>query len=285
MADSNRVAAVIGLGNLGAPIAERLLERGWDVQVSDPVESRRDALIEKGATSPVDAGRARFICFVTPDETAIHGALDDGLASELTSDHVVVVHSTILPESARRLAERVADTGAGFVEAPVTGGAERARTGELTVFAGGTDADLERAAELFRDLGTQILAMGPAGAASATKLANQLVLFASTAAIHEALGLTAHYGVEDAAVLHALESGLGDSWSGRHWGFFDKLAADYDEADVPRDVRPWAKDLREAVEAAREAGAPAPVAAVLADVVPGLIENHARAARQEEEQE
>jgi 3-hydroxyisobutyrate dehydrogenase len=120
--------------------------------------------------------------------------------------------------------------------------------------------------------------MGRAGAASATKLANQLVLFASTAGLHEALGLTQAFDVEDGLVLEALRSGLGDTWSGRNWGFFDQLASDYDAAGVGRDVRPWSKDPREFVEAAEAAGTPSRVADLLADILPPLIEDHAWAA-------
>jgi 3-hydroxyisobutyrate dehydrogenase len=118
----------------------------------------------------------------------------------------------------------------------------------------------------------------PTPAASATKLANQLVLFASTAGLHEALGLTQAFDVEDGLVLEALRSGLGDTWSGRNWGFFDQLASDYDAAGVGRDVRPWSKDPREFVEAAEAAGTPSRVADLLADILPPLIEDHAWAA-------
>lgn len=286
MDGADRTVTVIGLGNLGAPMASRLLTRGWVVQIVDPVAERRDALLAEGAQTRLDGASASIVCFVTPDETAIHEALDEWLASLLTPNHVVVVHSTILPEAARELGRRIqAETGAGFVEAPVSGGADRARSGDLTIFVGGASDAVDRVEALFRDLGSDVLRMGPIGAGSATKLANQLVLFASTAGIHEALGLTSSYGVEDAAVLRALETGLGDTWAGRHWGFFDRLSTDYDDAGVPPGARPWAKDLREMVEAARAAGSPAPIAAVLAEVVPELIESHARISRLREEQQ
>lgn len=285
MTGADRTAAVIGLGNLGAPIASRLLERSWTIHVVDPVAERRDMLIAEGARL-LSGAPPLTVCFITPDARAIHQALDGGLASALTPDHVVVVHSTILPEAARELDRRIAaETGAGFVEAPVSGGADRARSGDLTIFVGGEVDVVGRVENLLADLGSDVLHMGSVGTGSATKLANQLVLFAATAGIHEALGLTSGYGVQDAAVLRALETGLGDTWVGRHWGFFDRLWADYEAAGVPPDARPWTKDLREMVEAARAAGGAAPVAAVLAEVVPALIESRARSSHHLEEHE
>jgi 3-hydroxyisobutyrate dehydrogenase len=275
-ADSDSVA-VIGLGNLGGAIAKRLIKLGWSVSVADTERARVEELAAAGAVPSLDLTAVKFLCFVTPDDTAITRTLEDGLLRDLRPDHVVVVHSTILPNAAQRLAELVGRSGAGFVEAPVSGGAERAQSGNLAVFVGGEPEDIQQADELLHAIGSQIFVMGPTGAASATKLANQLVLFASTAGLHEALDLTASFGVDDNAVLEALRSGLGDTWSGRNWGFFDQLASDYDAAGVPREVRPWSKDPREFKAAAEAAGTSAPVAGLLTEILPALIENHAQA--------
>ena len=277
-------AAVIGLGNLGGAIARRLIDCGWSVGVADTESVRVDELRAAGAAPSLDLASTKFLCFVTPDDVAIRSTLEKRLLGELSHQHIVVVHSTILPEAARRIGELVKSSGAAYVEAPVSGGADRARSGELTVFVGGEPAEIERAQVLLHAIGSQIFVMGRAGAASAAKLANQLVLFASTAGLHEALRLTETFGVEDDLVLQALRSGLGDTWSGRNWGFFDQLASDYDASGVGREVRPWSKDPREFIDAAEVAGTPSRVAALLADILPTLIEDHAQAASGREAQ-
>jgi 3-hydroxyisobutyrate dehydrogenase-like beta-hydroxyacid dehydrogenase len=284
MSKGERAAVVVGLGNLGASMAARLLDVGWDLQVADRDPRRVDQIAALGAARDLDIPAAKVICLVTPDEVAVAELLDSGALEGLTRDHVVLLHSTVLPERARALADRIAPSGAAFVEAPVSGGSDRAKSGDLTIFVGGDARSIDAAGAVLHDLGSQIFVMGEVGAASATKLANQLVLFAATAGLHEALRLTESFEVEDAAVLEALASGLGDSWAGRHWGFFDQLAADYEAAGVAPEVRPWAKDLREMVEAAEAAGTPSRVASVLAEVVPEFIETHARSARSREEQ-
>ncbi len=284
MAQPHNEATLFGLGNLGAAMAARLLARGWNLHVVDADPERVHSLTSQGASADVDLTTSRFVCFATPDVRSIESILDSGVEGQLTSTHVFVVHSTILPNDARRLAGRLQTTsGARYLDAPVSGGAERARNGELTIFVAGQDEAIEEAFPLLADLGTEVLSMGDVGAASSTKLANQLVLFASLAGLHEALALTRSSGVRDVDVLRALESGLGDTWAGRHWGFFDQLSDDYDAAGVNPGDRPWAKDLREVVEAAAGAGISAPVADLLADVVPDLIAQHARSVHLEEE--
>lgn len=113
---------------------------------------------------------------------------------------------------------------------------------------------------------------GPAGAGAAVKLANQLAMFAALAGTTEALTLAGRYGVDPATALKVLGTSTGDSWVARTWGFFDKLAADYDAAGTPVAYRPWSKDLWDVVAAARAAEVSLPVAGLLAQLVPGLVE-------------
>lgn len=277
---SARTVAVAGLGNLGQAIAANLLERGWDVAALDRNKPRLDDLLRQGARETDAAGLAASanIVFVVPDDTAVRSILDDGLRDALTSEHTVLVVSTVLPERARELAALVEDAGAAYIDLPVSGGAERARSGELTLFVGATDDAVTAADALLGDLGDKRFVLGDPGAASATKLAHQLILFSTLGGVHEALRLTGAYGIQDAAVLEAVSAGLADSWVVRNWGFYDRLSDDYDQADVPPGDRPWSKDLREAVQTAAAAGIEAPLAGLLAGTLPRTIAEHASTA-------
>ena len=269
--------AVVGLGNLGRAIALRLAERGWRVSVLDKDRARVDELVRQGAREVDASGLAdsAFIAFAVPDDTAVRSILAGGLAARLTADHTVVVHSTVLPEAAKEVADLVSP--AAYLDVPVSGGAERALSGDLTLFLGGAEETVDRAERLLADLGERRFLLGGVGAASATKLGHQVILFSALAGIHEALALTSAYGVSDEQALDAVNTGLADTWAGRNWGFFDRLTTEYEWAGVPRQERPYSKDVREAVEAAAAVGVEAPFARLLTERLPEVIEMHASA--------
>jgi 3-hydroxyisobutyrate dehydrogenase len=267
----------VGLGNLGQPICLRLIDEGWTLRVFDTSAIRAEPLVQAGATlvGASDLAECRVICFAVPDDAAIRELLDAGLRDALTPDHTVVVHSTILPAIARELADEIGRSGAGFLDAPVSGGAGRARTGQLTLFVGGDDADLARVRPVLDSLAADIFTLGPVGAGSATKLANQLIMFSALAGVHEALALAASYGVDEERVLAAVETSTGDTWVGRNWGFFDRTARSYNSAGTRVSQRPWSKDLWEIVSAARQADLSLPVSGLLAQIMADVIEDHA----------
>ncbi|MFS0866079.1 NAD(P)-dependent oxidoreductase [Microbacterium sp. 179-B 1A2 NHS] len=268
----------IALGNLGMPMAVRLLTQGFDVVAFDTSEARRGEFAEKGGTvgSIEDVLDCTTVCVAAPDERALRSLLDDGTLSRGVAVTHLVLHSTVLPTEARALAADLAELGVTLVEAPVSGGPGRARTGELSLFLGGEEA-LDGAVDAVLDaLATERFHLGPIGSASAVKLANQLVLFATVDALHEAFALTSTFDVEPADATAALTSSTGDTWAGRNWGFFDDIVADYDESGSAPEDRPWRKDLREFVEACRASSLPAPLAEHVLASVGDRIEQHAR---------
>jgi 3-hydroxyisobutyrate dehydrogenase-like beta-hydroxyacid dehydrogenase len=277
--DTKAAVAVIGLGNLGLAIATNLASRGWQVAGFDTSAARVDLLETVGGTAatPASLHEASLLCFVVPDDEAIREVLTgaNGLLPRLGRKHTVLVHSTVLPSRVRELASIVQQAGAAFVDAPVSGGAERARHGDLAVFAGGGEQDLARARPLLQAIGSRVVHLGPAGAGAAAKLANQLVMFAALSGLYEALDLTAAYGVAENDVLVALSTGTADTWVGRNWGFFDQTAADYDQSGVPQQARPWRKDLAEIGDAARDRGLRLPLAELIAGTVADQIERRA----------
>jgi 3-hydroxyisobutyrate dehydrogenase len=279
--DGRRVG-FIGVGNLGQGMALNLLERQWQVTVHDTVAERLDALAEAGAdvaAEPRDLVDCNIICLAVPDDDAVTALLlgTEGLLPKLSADQQVIIHSTILPATAKNLAGEFEAAGVGFLDAPVSGGAGRARTGDLTLMVGGPGDVLERVRPLLDDMASTVLHLGEAGSGSATKLANQLMMFAALAGTHEALRLTAAYGVPDHKVLEAAATSTGDTWVGRNWGFFDDVAADYNRLGTPVRQRPWSKDLWEVAQAARAGGVDVPFAALLGQLLAGVVEEHADA--------
>jgi 3-hydroxyisobutyrate dehydrogenase-like beta-hydroxyacid dehydrogenase len=273
----------VGLGNIGQPMTRALLRAGLAVAVLDTAPEKAEPCVAEGAravTRPEELAGCAIVALAVPDDDAVEDVLcGSGLLAALADDAIVIVHSTILPATARRLAGAAGERAVGLLDAPVSGGAERALAGELTVMVGGEAAVLERARPVLDAVGSDVRHVGPSGAGCAVKLANQLMMLSALAGAHEALDLARAYDVDERVVLDAVATSTGDSWVARNWGFFDDVARAYDEGGTPVRERPWSKDLWDVVAAARAADVAVPVAGVLAQLLAARVEDHARAAR------
>lgn len=268
----------IGLGDIGMPMAQRLVDSGFDVVGSDLSEDKRAQLRDAGASIARDLhdfADCAVVGLAVPDDETVESLLvEEGLLESL-SPSSILIHSTVLPVTVEKLEEMSADGNVRILDAPVSGGASRARHGSLTVMVGG---DPTPDAQAYLDaLGTTVRCGRP-GAGAAVKLANQLSMLAALEALYEGLALTDAYDVDPRVVLKTLETSTGDSWTARNWGFFDDLAANYDRAGVEVRYRPWSKDLWDVVAAARAAGTSAPLAALLSQTLADAVERHAREA-------
>ncbi|GAB3462092.1 2-hydroxy-3-oxopropionate reductase [Streptomonospora sediminis] len=271
----------IGLGNLGSPMALALLRAGWAVAVHDRDPEAAAACKQEGAA--VAAGPGGFadcaaVALAVPDDAAVEAVCEGpaGLFAVCAPGTAVVVHSTVLPATAERLAAAAAEHGHVLIDAPVSGGAERALQGTLTAMVGGGREGVAAVRPLLDAVAAEVLHVGPPGAGAAVKLANQLMMFSALAGVHEALDLAGAYGVAGTDVLAAVRTGTGDSWTARNWGFFDRVARAYDSGGTPVAERPWSKDLWEITAAARAAGVQVPVAGLLAQTLAERVESHAR---------
>lgn len=266
---------VLGLGNLGAAIALRLVDAGLDVAGADTDEERSDALASQGVRVGIDAVfQSDVICVVTPDEESLR----DSLAARMDwAPRCVVLCATVQPEAAVSLAEVLEMRGSQLVEAPVSGGALAARRGELSVMVSGPATGVRAAEPILAALANKRFDLGATGAASAVKLVNQLVLFATLGAVLEGQALAQSYGVSGDDLVEALRASTADSWAIQHLPFFVGLVRDYDEAKVPSANRPWRKDLAAFVAAAREGSTSAELASVLSSSLGDQLEAYARA--------
>jgi 3-hydroxyisobutyrate dehydrogenase-like beta-hydroxyacid dehydrogenase len=257
------VIGFIGLGNIGQPMARALLRAGHEVVVHDQDASRAKPCVAEGATASEDFSGCEIVALAVPDDAAVEAVLEG-----LPADSPVIVHSTILPATARRLAERRA-----VLDAPVSGGPDRALEGDLTVTVGGDAGVFERVRPVLQAVGSDVRHVGPSGAGAAVKLANQLMLFSALAGAYEALEFARAYDVDEQVVLDAVATSTGDSWAVRNWGFFERVARAYDEAGgTPVKYRPWGKDLYDMVLAAREVDVEVPLAALLSQTLAARVE-------------
>ncbi len=149
MADNIKVG-IIGTGKMGKPMAENLLRAGFDVVVHNRSQGSVEALVESGATNGGSAKgvaeAADIVLTSLPDPDAVRDVYlsDDGLVAIARDGQIFIDTSTIDPGLSRELAGKFSAKGAGFLDAPVSGGVAGAEAGTLTVMIGGDEETLER---------------------------------------------------------------------------------------------------------------------------------------------
>ena len=255
----------IGLGIMGTGMAQNLISKGHDVVVWNRTAAKMDPLVTSGAEagdSPADVARRCPIVMIcvsdTPDVDAVLTS-DDGVLEGVSPGSLVVDHSTVSPAATVRFADQVAERGATWVDAPVSGGSEGAVRGTLSIMAGGTDADIERARPAMDAFGTTITHVGPVGAGQRVKIVNQILMVVNQLAVSEALLFAEASGLDLEATLDAVKGGAAGSW----------MLANRGPQMIERDWRPGftidlqQKDVRLALQAADEVGVPIPGTALV----------------------
>jgi 2-hydroxy-3-oxopropionate reductase len=223
--------AVIGVGIMGSAIARRLLECGHAVRVFDLDPQKVDALKPHGAqaadTAASAAAASDFVITSLNSAAVVERAIfgDAGIAAApADAQRLLIDMSSIDPPSTRKLAQSLRErTGMGFVDAPLSGGAPKALLGQLTVMAGGSAGDVQRARAVMDSLCANYTHMGESGAGQTTKLVNQLLCAIGFQAVAEAVRLAEAGGVDASKLPAALAGGRADSQILREFG--PKMAA------------------------------------------------------------
>ncbi|KQW63560.1 NAD(P)-dependent oxidoreductase [Variovorax sp. Root411] len=223
--------AVIGVGIMGTAIARRLLECGHRVSVFDLDTAKVAALQVHGAqaagTAQAAAAASDFVITSLNSAAVVERAIfgEAGIAAApANAKRLLIDMSSIDPPSTRRLAQSLRErTGMGFVDAPLSGGAPKALLGQLTVMAGGSAEDVQRARAVMDSLCANYTRMGDNGAGQTTKLVNQLLCAIGFQAVAEAVRLAEAGGVDASKLPAALAGGRADSQILREFG--PKMAA------------------------------------------------------------
>jgi 3-hydroxyisobutyrate dehydrogenase len=215
-AERDRTVGVVGLGNMGLPMARTLAEKGWAVLGCDLAPERRAAAaaagIEAGENVAETVRRARFLVLSLPKAEHVAGVVEAaGLLAPGLSRTLVIDTSTSEPEVSRRLAAALAGAGHGFLDAPVSGGPAGAAAGTLAVMVGGGEADLAEAQPVLEALAAKVVHVGASGAGNVAKLVNNLLVAAHMLTTREALRLAAAAGVEPEAALKVVNAATGRS--------------------------------------------------------------------------
>jgi 3-hydroxyisobutyrate dehydrogenase-like beta-hydroxyacid dehydrogenase len=207
----------IGLGDIGLPMALRLIGAGHRVVVWGRTPARLQPALDAGATaanSPAALAaqcEAVMLCVTDGDavEEVVFGAR--GAAEGAKRGSLVVDHSTIHPETTRLASRRLKSAGVGWVDAPVSGGAIGAAAATLSVFLGGEEADVARVRPWIAAYASNVTHMGPVGSGQVTKSCNQAIVASSVALWAEVITYARRCGVDPDLLVDALEGGWADS--------------------------------------------------------------------------
>jgi 3-hydroxyisobutyrate dehydrogenase len=216
-------AGFIGLGAMGAPMATHLHERGLLVAVANRTHAKAATLAQKlGVNAPESLADVAAQCdvialCVTADADVL--STIEALASHLKPGAIVIDHSTVAPDTARRAALRLGEVGAYFLDAPVSGGVEGAKNGKLSVMVGGDAEVLERARPVLEAYAAKVTHLGTVGAGQATKAVNQVLVAGIAQAVCAGLALGEALGLDPERLIPTLGAGAAGNW------FLDKRGA------------------------------------------------------------
>jgi 3-hydroxyisobutyrate dehydrogenase len=207
----------IGVGLMGKPMVDRLLDAGYPVTVWNRSREKLDPVVERGAVAaetPAQLAAASdyvFLCLM--DTKAVEAVVfgPDGVA-QANGPTVLVDFSTLPPETSRQFTARLKEAnGMGWVDAPVSGGVPGAEKGTLAIMAGGDEADIEAVRPVVMNLCARFTRMGDAGAGQSTKMCNQIISGCTMAVVAEAVAFALRSGVDASRLTEALSGGFADS--------------------------------------------------------------------------
>jgi 2-hydroxy-3-oxopropionate reductase len=206
----------IGIGIMGTPMAEHLLDAGHEVAVNDlnPIPQElldKDAQVVSSAREAAEMGDV--IIIMVPDTPDVEKVLfgENGVAEGLSAGKTVIDMSSISPVETKLFAEKINASGCKYLDAPVSGGEVGAKAGTLTIMVGGDQETFDKAKPLFELMGQNITLVGGNGDGQTCKVANQIIVALTIEAVGEALLFASKAGADPARVREALMGGFASS--------------------------------------------------------------------------
>jgi len=209
----------IGLGSQGGPMARRIIEAGY----STTLWARRPVSLEPFADAPARiagspaelAAASDLVCLCVVNDADVEQVItgENGVLAGLGEGSIVAVHSTVHPETCRRLATPAAAQGVSLIDAPVSGGGMAAAEGRLLVMVGGDAQAVERCRPVFASYGDPIVHLGPVGAGQVTKLLNNVLFTANLATAASTLALCKELDVDPQRLADVIYHGTASSFA------------------------------------------------------------------------
>lgn len=258
----------VGLGNIGNPMARRVLAAGFELVAYDVRPEAVERLVEAGAeagASPRDvASRARKICLSLPTSHQVEevclGA--EGIVEGAAAGSIVVDLTSGNPPQTAEIGARLREAGIELIDAGVSGGVPGAEQGTLGIMVGGSAQAYEECLPVFEAIGTQVFHMGELGAGHLTKALNNFCSAASYLALSEAMTVATKAGLDPEKVIGAINASSGMSWASQRRFPMFVLEGDFSSRGGMA-TELMVKDLTTALGAGKEQGVPMPVAGLV----------------------
>lgn len=206
----------VGLGTMGRPMVERLLKADHDVRIARVKEQSR-YLVDLGATAcntPAEVAQGcELVILIVPDTPDVEAVLfgEAGVVEGLESGAILVDMSSISPLETKRFAKTINELGAGYIDAPVSGGEVGAREGTLSIMVGGDESTVARVRPVLEAMGKNITHVGDVGAGQTVKVVNQVLVGLTIQAVSEAFLLARAAGVDLQVARNAMLGGFAQS--------------------------------------------------------------------------
>jgi 3-hydroxyisobutyrate dehydrogenase-like beta-hydroxyacid dehydrogenase len=218
MSDEMRRVGIVGTGEMGRPLVDRLLAAGFEVAAYVRRPELRAELGKAGvecvdSLADLAAGRDAVVVYVYSDEQVHDLVLDGGLADALEPGSVLIVKTTGSPRTAEAIAARVGSRGVGVVDAPGSGGPAQVADGTLTIFVGGEEQHVSRCRPIFAAYASTVVHFGPVGSGQKVKLLNNLLFGAHVQIALETARLSGEFGIDPAQLATTLHSCSGASYA------------------------------------------------------------------------
>ena len=267
-----RKVGFIGLGIMGKPMVRNLLKAGIEVTAYDINPAAVAEMVEAGAKSastPKDAAKGQDVVItMVPNGKIVESLLtgDNGILAGVDAGTVIADMSSVTPTQSKHFAELAAEKNCPFLDSPVSGGEPGAVEGRLAFMIGGDEKVVEQIRDVFDAMGKSAIVIGPNGAGSVTKLANQVMVNLNIAAVSEALILAQKAGADPKKVFEATRGGLAAS----------QILTDKAPKMFNRDFKPGGtlainlKDITNVMDTAKEFDVPLVMTSVLHQIMLSL---------------
>ena len=258
--------AFIGLGVMGFPMAGHLSNAGFDICVFNRTAAKAEEWLKhyKGTSASTPAAAATdadlvFTCVGNDQDLyeVVFGI--DGIAQNLRQSSILIDHTTASAEMARALSVKLKELGAGFIDAPVSGGQQGAENGQLTIMCGGHQEHFNKAQPVMNHYAKQTTLMGECGAGQLTKMVNQICIAGLVQSLAEGVQFAQKAGLDVEQVFDVIGKGAAQSWQmdNRH----KTMNQDHYEHGFAVD---WMrKDLDICLQEAKKNGSHLPIAALV----------------------
>ena len=261
----SKKVGIVGLGNIGTPIATNILKAGYDLSVYDVRAEVMEEFIKAGASAVKSCRELAevndYIITLVRDnaqtEQVMYGK--DGLWEGLVPGKTVIIMSTLTPDFVRQVAQKAAEKKVAVIDAAISGADMAAREGTLTIMMGGDEEVFNDVLPLFNSIGKNIFHLGPVGSGLVVKLVNNAIRTVNLYGTREGLKMAIKAGVDPKRLFEVVNVSTGQSWGSDHWERDQGEVEKYRKDPVNSRFSNMAKDREVALELARDIQADVPL--------------------------